>query len=161
MTHRKILKAVGPNPIILYFPDPVALQYLRTLQLTLGDIFSEFMPAERTEQMEWADTLKSHLLKEGMTTPTVIQVSFSELRQNNLYFILCRNVLKDIPRSLVCVFKTICCGSIQLYSSLVSSKCHKKYFQGQFFGRFRYNICQIQHLHKHLFSDPSFKLPNA
>jgi hypothetical protein len=73
---QKNLKAVGPNPIILYFPDPIALQYLRTLQLTLGDIFSEFMPAERTEQMEWTDTLKSHLLKEGMTTPTVIQVSF-------------------------------------------------------------------------------------
>jgi hypothetical protein len=40
------------------------------------DIFSEFLPAERTEQMEWTDTLKNHLLKEGMTTPTVIQVSF-------------------------------------------------------------------------------------
>jgi hypothetical protein len=66
---------------LLYLPnsDPVASQDLRTLQLTLGDIFSEFLPAERTEQMEWTDTLKSHLVKEGMTTPTVIQVSFQKI----------------------------------------------------------------------------------
>ncbi len=77
-THRNKWK-LDPNDVVisyLRYPDLVALQDLRTLQLTLGDIFSEFLPAERTEQMEWTDTLKSHLLKEGMTTPTVIQVSF-------------------------------------------------------------------------------------
>ncbi len=60
-------------------PDPVSRQDLRTLQFTVGDIFSEFLPAERTEQMEWTDTLKSHLVKEGMTTPTVIQVYFQKI----------------------------------------------------------------------------------
>jgi hypothetical protein len=70
-----------PNPIILDLPNPgpVARQDLRTLQLMLGDIFSEFLPAERTEQMEWTDTLKNHLVKEGMTTPTVIQVYFQKI----------------------------------------------------------------------------------